>query len=329
MRTKPGPSRSQSSRSQTSRSQPRRLHPRSLHLAGYPLEDMAKQIPALTAHLIVKPDGSHTVNFSDPLAVKALNAALLEYYYQIRFWDIPAGYLCPPIPGRADYVHYIADLLADDSPNENSKKQQIKGLDIGTGANLIYPILANRIYAWNMLATDIDPISIKSANTIVTSNPELRNAIKIKQQNNPKSIFNGVIEDDDVFDFCMCNPPFHASAKEAKAGSERKVNNLSKHAKKRQSKFVGNQKSGLNFAGQGNELWCVGGELAFIRCMIEESHRFARQIKWFTCLISKKENVTAISKTLEKINGIEFKVVNMAQGQKVSRFIAWRFNSNL
>ena len=58
--------------------------------------------------------GDESVDFANPAAVKALNRALLRQDYGLDYWDIPAGYLCPPIPGRADYVHYLADLLAAD-----------------------------------------------------------------------------------------------------------------------------------------------------------------------------------------------------------------------
>lgn len=38
----------------------------------------------------------------------------------------------------------------------------------------------------------------------------------------------------------------------------------------------------LNFGGQQQELWCEGGEVAFITQMIAESQQFGRQVKWFT-----------------------------------------------
>ncbi|MCF2946701.1 23S rRNA (adenine(1618)-N(6))-methyltransferase RlmF [Paraglaciecola aquimarina] len=303
-----------------------RLHPRSLHSDGYPLDELVSHCPDLQTFVIIKPDGGKTINFSEPDAVKALNAALLDYYYQIKFWDIPTGYLCPPIPGRADYVHHIADLLAENQLKEVAKNSQVIGLDIGTGANLVYPILANRIYGWNMYGTDIDPVSIKSAENIILSNPVLKDNIQVVQQSKPTDIFTGVVASDQVFDFCMCNPPFHASAKEAQAGSMRKVNNLAKHAKKRQSHMAGSKIKSLNFSGQANELWCEGGELAFIQRMITQSPKFAKQIKWFTCLVSKKEHLPQLTKVLEQSADIDWKVVDMAQGQKISRFLAWRFN---
>jgi 23S rRNA (adenine1618-N6)-methyltransferase len=277
-------------------------------------------------HILIKPDGGKTIDFANPDGVKALNAALLCHYYQVRFWDIPAGYLCPPVPGRADYVHHIADLLAKDNQAMVPEGSTIKGLDIGTGANLIYPIIATRSYGWQMVGTDIDPVSITSAETIIDSNSVLTNHINVRQQHNPQHIFKGVIKSGEYFTFCICNPPFHQSPEQATAVSQRKIQNLTKNKSKRGS-HLNTQKSrtALNFAGQSNELWCEGGELLFIQRMITESREYATQIRWFSSLVSKKDNLIHIYKSLQNLGITNIKTVDMAQGQKVSRFVAWRF----
>jgi 23S rRNA (adenine1618-N6)-methyltransferase len=275
---------------------------------------------------MTKPDGGKTIDFANPNGVKTLNAALLAHYYQIKSWDIPAGYLCPPVPGRADYVHYLADLLAKDNDGVVPKGTTIRGIDIGTGANLIYPIIATRSYGWKMVGTDIDPVAIKSANTIITANPVLTGNIDIRQQHNPKQIFAGIIKAGEHFAFCMCNPPFHQSAEQAKAGSDRKVKNLARNKSKRGSHLNTNkQKVTLNFAGQSNELWCEGGELQFIQRMITQSSDYAQQVRWFSSLVSKKEHLASIYKSLKELGVTDIKTIEMAQGQKVSRFVAWRF----
>ena len=301
-------------------------HSRNLHQDNYPLAQLVQSYPALQPHIIIKPDGGKTIDFANPNGVKALNAAILAHYYQIEFWDVPAGYLCPPVPGRADYVHYLADLLATDNQGVVPKGKIIKGLDIGAGANIIYPIIAIRSYGWQMVGTDIDPVSIKSANTIIDSNPALVGNIEIREQYAKQHIFNGVIKADEHFDFCMCNPPFHHSAEQAKAGSQRKVKNLAKNKLKRGSQVTTHkQNAALNFAGQSNELWCEGGELKFIQRMIAESSGYATQIQWFTSLVSKKDNLVHIYKSLRELGVKNVKTIDMAQGQKVSRFVAWRF----
>jgi 23S rRNA (adenine1618-N6)-methyltransferase len=305
---------------------PQVLHPRNVHAQGYPMAQLVQAYPDLQPFIIHKPDNGQTINFSEPKAVKALNGALLAYYYQIPVWDIPPGYLCPPIPGRADYVHYIADLLARDNEGVIPKGKQIVGLDIGVGANSIYPIIGNRAYGWQFVGSDIDPVSVKSAQNILLRTPLLKGQIEIRQQANPNRIFDGVVKANEHFDFCMCNPPFFSSAQEAQQGAQRKTNNLWKHAQKRQSPMAVKQapRSG-NFAGQPNELWCTGGELAFIKSMIKQSQEHGQQFSWFSSLVSKQDNMGAITKRLNAVGAADIQVVKMAQGQKISRFVAWRF----
>ena len=301
-------------------------HSRNLHQDSYPLAQLVKSYPALKSHILIKPDGGKTIDFANPNAVKTLNCALLAHYYQIEFWDVPAGYLCPPVPGRADYVHYLADLLATDNQAVVPKGNTVKGLDIGAGANVIYPIIATRSYGWKMVGTDIDPVSIKSANSIIDSNPVLTGNIDIRHQYCQQHIFTGVVKAGEYFDFCMCNPPFHQSAEQAKAVSQRKVQNLAKNKSKRGSHLSSSRSNeALNFAGQSSELWCEGGELQFIQRMIAESRDYASQIHWFSSLVSKKDNLIHIYKSLRESGVTDVKTVEMAQGQKVSRFVAWRF----
>ena len=87
------------------------MHPRNLHKNGYPMDALCQSYPALKPFLVRAKSGKTSIDFTNANAVKALNAALLFHYYKLEYWDMPEGYLCPPVPGRADYIHGIADLL--------------------------------------------------------------------------------------------------------------------------------------------------------------------------------------------------------------------------
>jgi 23S rRNA (adenine1618-N6)-methyltransferase len=294
------------------------LHPRNLHHERYDLKRLCQASAQLREYIITNPKGELTIDFGNSDAVLALNQALLNSYYHIGFWQIPDGYLCPPIPGRADYIHYLADLLAEDAGGSIPRGKQIKVLDIGTGANCIYPILGSQIYNWSFVATDIDPLSLKTAELIVRSNKNLQPYIKLRLQKEEKSIFDGVIKPQDQFAITLCNPPFHASMEKAYAGSARKVSNLNKGG-------AGNNELKLNFGGQKNELCCAGGEIAFLKQMCKESKNYTRQVHWFTSLVSKSENVPLLKKLLIQLSAKQIKVIKMSQGQKTSRLLAWRF----
>ncbi|MBB5439824.1 23S rRNA (adenine1618-N6)-methyltransferase [Pedobacter sp. AK017] len=292
------------------------LHPRNKHRSRYNFPELIKTLPELYPFVAVNSYGGESIDFSDPVAVKLLNKALLKHFYGIDNWDIPANYLCPPIPGRADYVHYLADLLARNNKGIVPKGNRVKGLDIGIGANCIYPIIGLREYGWSFVGSDTDQGAIKTAKAIVAANSLLAGAVSCRLQPNPKDIFKGIVKPGELFDFTMCNPPFHASAAEAQSGTKRKLQNLGKHTGK---------ETVLNFGGQQAELWYDGGELAFIRNMINDSMVIANQCLWFSSLVSKSSNLSFIYKALQGAGALQVKTIEMAQGQKISRFVAWSF----
>lgn len=295
------------------------LHPNNKHRQGYDFNKLLKSSPSLSSFIIKnKYNQQDTIDFSNGDAVKSLNSALLKHYYGINYWDFPQGYLCPPIPGRADYIHHLNDLL---------KKEKIDGeisiVDIGTGASCIYPILGASEYDWTFTASDIDPVSIKAAKVNINANKKIASLIDCRLQKDSKSIFKGIIKPNEFYHATMCNPPFHESLAAANTGSNKKWKNLNKHNKASDKK---DNKAMLNFGGQKAELWCDGGEVAFIRQMIKESKQYRDQITWFTCLVSKKDNLSKIKLYLKKAHVSKIEVINMAQGQKISRFIAWTFS---
>ncbi|MGY8915415.1 MAG: 23S rRNA (adenine(1618)-N(6))-methyltransferase RlmF [Flavobacteriales bacterium] len=284
------------------------MHPRNIHNSPYNFEALIKAYPALSPYVHKNRHDNLTIDFSLNEAVIALNRALLILHYGIGYWEIPTDYLCPPIPGRADYIHHLSDLL-----DEDNGKGSIVGLDIGVGANCIYPILGAQIYGWRMVGADIDIAAVEAAQSNVGLTSQLEKKIEIRHQNNNAHIFQGIIKEGEFYHFTMCNPPFHNSREEAAKGTLRKLNNL--HSSKKLS---------LNFGGQANELWCNGGEALFIKRMIKESVEFKNQVGWFTSLVSKKEHLPKIYKQLQKLKA-QHKTVIMEQGNKQSRFVAWNF----
>lgn len=289
------------------------LHPRNKHRSQYDFKQLIKTCPELSKFVSINKYNNESINFSDPEAVKVLNKTLLKHFYGIKNWSIPKNYLCPPIPGRADYIHYMADLLS--SSNHSIIPKKVRVLDIGIGANCVYPIIGNKEYGWNFVGSDIDPIAINSVKKIIESN-NLTNKIECRLQSSPASIFKNIILPNEVFDLTICNPPFHASLSEAESGTQRKLKNLSGKKK---------VKTTLNFGGQNTELFYEGGEVTFVNDMIIESSKIPDTCFWFSSLISKKSNLDGVYRTLKKVNAFDIKTIEMAQGNKVSRIVAWTF----
>lgn len=287
------------------------FHPRNIHQGNYDFNALSSIEITLKEFVHENEFQQLTIDFANPLAVIALNKAILKKDYDLLDWSIPEGYLCPPIPGRAEYIHRVADLL-------NSKKipSAITVLDIGTGANCIYPIIGSHCYQWNFIATDIDQLALENAKRISSQNERLRNKIEFRKQHNAHQIFNGVVSSRELWDFTICNPPFHDSAESAKQQSLRKIKNLT--AQKKPDVV-------LNFGGQHRELWCQGGEVQFIQNMMTESLDWSRNCFWFTSLVSQKDHLMVLEKIAKSLPIRQFKIIEWANGNKQTRFIAWSF----
>lgn len=295
-----------------------RLHARNKNRERYDLKALVITVPELKNYIQSNKTGTDSVDFSNPAAVKLLNKALLHQYYGITYWEFPEENLCPPIPGRADYLHQIADILAENNFGKIPTGDKITCLDIGLGASCIYPIIGVTEYGWRFIGSDIDPKSIASARQIVNANSILKDKVECRLQNDPSAIFNGILGKEEKIAFVLCNPPFHASIADAQKGSRRKIKNLTGKKVKTPE---------LNFAGIRNELVCDGGAFQFIQNMIRESKAFAKNCYWFSTLVAKQAHLKGIYKSLEKIGAVQVKTIPMGTGNKSSRIVAWSFLS--
>ncbi|NUO03611.1 MAG: 23S rRNA (adenine(1618)-N(6))-methyltransferase RlmF [Saprospiraceae bacterium] len=293
-----------------------KLHPRNLHRERYDFNLLTGAYPPLAPFVHLNRYQDESIDFSDPEAVKTLNKALLKQYYGVENWDIPPGYLCPPIPGRADYLHYIADLLGASNQGKIPTGKKVVCLDIGVGANCAYPIIGSAVYKWRFIGSDIDPVALESANRILDANPFLKTSIVCRLQPNPKQILEGILEKDEYIDVAICNPPFHDSGETAQASTLRKLNHLSKKKVTQPTR---------NFGGQAGELWCEGGEKTFITNMIGESKTFATSCFWFSTLVSNADHLKSLYHVLADAGATDVKTISMGQGNKISRILAWSF----
>jgi len=294
------------------------MHPRSKHGTRYDIGYLAKASPDLLQH--VKKNaftGEDTIEFSKPESVFELNKALLVAYYNVdrESYSLPPGYLCPAIPSRANYVHYVADLLSSTLPVLDTSS--IKGIDISTGASGVYPLIGHSEYKWHFHASDIDETALENARRIFQKSGV---PVQLHLQQSRDQILQGIltkIPPEERLHFSMCNPPFHASQKDAEEATTRKWRNLNK------KKLAG--KKTLNFGGNANELWCEGGEVGFIAKMIKESAAFHSSVCWYTSLVSSENNLPRLIAVLENARAVEYRTVCMEAGSKSSHLLAWTF----
>ena len=293
-----------------------KFHPRNQHQERYDFKALVESCPELAPFVKMNMHNDESISFTNLEAVKMLNKALLKQYYGVDNWDIPATYQVPATPVRADYIHHIAELLGAANDKNIPTGKQINCLDIGVGTSCVYPIIGRKEYAWSFVGTDIDPIAIESANQIIASNPFLQEGVDCRLQADPKNIFQGIIQEGELFDLTICNPPFHVFEKVGVGKSKRKLSTL------KVKKAV---QASIKLGIENGELSCEGGEEAFIKEMIRESKQFAKSCYWFSTLVVKQSHLKSAYKTLEGMGASEIKIIPMGQGNKSSRVIVWSF----
>lgn len=293
-----------------------RLHPRNAHQGQYDFPELIRVHPDLAPFVRPNVHGTESIDFAKPEAVLALNTALLKSQYQVEWWSIPEGFLCPPIPGRADYIHYMADLLAENKDGAIPTGPEVRCFDVGVGANLIYPIIGIQTYGWSFTGSDIHREALDAASAIQAQNSFLKEQLVLREQKQNKWFFNGVWDKEERYHLTICNPPFHASKADAEAATLRKLKNLK-----------GNTKKVLNFGGKSHELWYPGGELKLISSMIQESRFFGKKCVWFSSLVSKEKHLNTLYGELKKAKVQDVRTIAMGQGNKSSRILAWTFLS--
>ena len=294
------------------------LHKTNPHNQEYNFDELCTSYPALKEYVLINKYNNESIDFFNTKAVLALNKALLKHYYKIENYDLPQQHLIPPIPGRADYIHYLAQYLMQNNNNTIPRGKDVKILDIGTGANCIYPIIASSAYDWDLVASDSSQESLDIAKNIVASNTSLNNKVEFRFQNKQSDVLKNIVSNDEYFMASICNPPFHKSQEDASEASSRKIKNLKK------DEYA---KTVLNFSGTASELWCQGGEVEFISKLISQSTLYKKNFFCFSTLVSKKEHLSIFERKLKNLKAIDIKILEMKQGQKISRILVWSFLS--
>ncbi|MGY6647375.1 23S rRNA (adenine(1618)-N(6))-methyltransferase RlmF [Wenyingzhuangia sp. IMCC45574] len=285
-----------------------KIHSRNRNKDRYDLKALTDLNPDLLN--AVKPNikGEDTIDFTNPTAVKSLNKTLLHFYYGIENWDFSDDNICPSIPNRADYIHYMADVLMSSNFGTLPAGEKITCYNLGIGAACIYPIIGVTDYDWNFIGSDIDENSIRSAQSIVSKNPSLKGKIDCRLQNNSKDFFYGILTKDEKIDISICNPPLYTSEEEAK-------NHLFKKGKAPKETKV------------SNELIYEGGEIVFLQRYVKESKKFAKNCFWFSILVNKPSNQKGMVSYLKELGATDTKVIPIGPGNKSSQIITWTFLS--
>eukprot|EP00898_Chlorokybus_atmophyticus_P003318 jgi/Chlat1/3988/Chrsp26S03981 len=291
-------------------------HPRSRYADKAPdFAALAELYPSFKPYVRIREDGSVSIDWTSFDATRELTCALLHHDYKVD-WVLPDGYLCPTVTSRENYINWIHDLLQLSRRGHASppdKQPDITGIDIGTGASCIYPLIGASIFGWHFVGTDIVDPALQHAKANVDRNPHLAHLIQVRRGHvlesqggdidgdGAKGLLVGVVNDDERYDFCMCNPPFFESFEEVGANPRTAC------------------------GGSPAEMVTPGGEAAFVRRIIADSFVLRDRVWWYTSMLGRKATLLQLKKELHERKVPAVRVTEFSQGRTARWGLAWSF----
>lgn len=283
------------------------MHPRNIYNKQIDFNELSKNYPEFSKIAKVDLNGKIKLDFSDLETKFVLTKCCLMKDFLLDV-DLPKNRLCPTLPLRLNYIHFIEDILEHCGIKEN-----ISGVDIGTGASSIYCLLTARLHKdWKMFGLEIDQENIKSSTVNVAKN-QLNDSIKIINQDGSDKIFQKLFEfDGSQKTFCLCNPPFYSDAEE--------MTEIKNRTGKRPK---------IQLEQPSHETITEGGELAFVTKILDESSQIGDKIKIYTTMFGCKRNFEKFLSLLNNKKIENFTTTRFVQG-KVNRWaLAWSFSEDL
>lgn len=279
------------------------MHPRNIYKTPPNFKQLAIDYPDFRQHVKQELSGKVSIDFKNLEALRSLTCTLLKKDFGLDV-QIPLNKLIPTIPLRLNYILWIEDLMEISIPINETR--DIKGVDIGTGASCVYPLIAASKNKWHMLATEIDDNSIEFARNNVVAN---QLEVLIEVQKVTKDAFFDHITNE--YDFVMCNPPFFASHQEVIFEFKSR-----KHSRPRPKNA---------FVAAPQEIVAHGGEVEFISRMIKESQTIQTKIKVYTTMIGHASSLAPLKKLLRDVDVVSFKQTEFCQGNTTRWGLAWTF----
>ncbi|KAH9889603.1 hypothetical protein F4778DRAFT_383775 [Xylariomycetidae sp. FL2044] len=250
------------------------------------------------------------LDFSDPGSVMQLTKTLLKVDFGLHI-ELPMDRLCPPVPNRHNYILWLKDLLDSSSPSYEDMyepERSVMGLDIGTGASAIYPLLGcSQRSSWSFIATDVDGKSLEYARENVDMN-ELQDRIRLVERRVTDECLIPLDElGIESLHFVMTNPPFYSS--------EAELLELARQKGRPPNSVC---------TGVSTEMVCDGGEIEFVRRIIRESLRLRERVQWYTSMLGKQSSLDALIRTLKAHEIDNYAVTSFRQGNKTRRWaLGW------
>lgn len=279
-----------------------RMHPRNVFITAPDYTDLAIKYSDFRRVCKLALNGKVIIDLKNEKTLRALTATLLQHYFDLKVEFAPNS-LVPTLPLRLNYILWIEDLLA------SLELSKIHGIDIGCGSSCIYALLAAKKNNWRISALEANATNIEFATENVRNN-KLDHLIQIFLQVDKSVILTDFLNahPDEDFAFCLCNPPFFDS-------NERNTKMDRNPDKRKEPKNCQ--------TGNADELYCEGGEVAFVQGIVDESQSFSDRVKIFSSMLGHKSSVATISEYLKGKGILNFTSTEFCQGNTTRWGVAW------
>ncbi|TFK22029.1 hypothetical protein FA15DRAFT_644769 [Coprinopsis marcescibilis] len=302
------------------------MHARNPYKNGIDFRRLTGNYESLRTHIYLTNDGQCSLDFRDENAQRCcreLTKAILKCDFGVDL-ELPEDRLCPPVPNRLNYILWIQDIIAASRWSKSgpgTAERRIRGLDIGTGASAIYPLLACSLEGgWQMVGTELDHKSYEYAKRNVDMS-DMSTRIQIREAG--AEILGPLFDErEESFDFTMCNPPFYSSQTEIERLKGEKEGLPSQVCTGGELEMV---YSGV--ASSDDDWERQGGEVAFVGRMVSESARVRERCRWFTSMLGRLSSVPKITAVLKCFEISNYIVTEFVQGRTRRWAIGWSFDS--
>lgn len=329
------------------------IHPKNKYSDNPPdFSVLASLYPSLKPFVFYSRDGRPRIDWTDYNSTRELTRVLLLHDHGLNWW-IPDGQLCPTVPNRSNYIHWIEDLLSSDIiPKNNNNDDIVRGFDIGTGANCIYPLLGASLLGWTFVGSDVTDVAVEWAEKNVKCNQHISELIEIRKVTACQSAIS--IEDSNCGESVNCENKMDGNATVVEEAEHLPSSSFDPplDMNKKYSGpplllgvvrdgekfdfcmcnppfFETMEEAGLNpktsCGGTPEEMVCPGGEKAFITRIIEDSVVLKESFRWFTSMVGRKVNLKFLTSKLREVGVTIVKTTEFVQGQTCRWGLAWSF----